>query len=153
MKVRCLAKQWRKSSIRSIKTRYLPLILCADGKVANIYLDGSHAVHHDMKGHTSMYVTEGKGALVLASTRCKLKTPNSTETEIIVVGEKLPWCIWYLCFRIEQELFLPDKRAGTITKQETNLIFQWSFDYIVGLMEFNLYVFQFQLNYHLFQGF
>ena len=49
--------------------------------------------------------------------------------------------------------FLPDERSAMITEEETDLILQRSFEYIVGLMEFNLFVFRFQLNYHLFQGF
>ena len=49
--------------------------------------------------------------------------------------------------------FLPDERASMITEEETDLILRRSFEYIVGLMEFNLIVFRFQLNYHLFQGF
>ncbi|VEU40799.1 unnamed protein product [Pseudo-nitzschia multistriata] len=49
--------------------------------------------------------------------------------------------------------FLPDERAAMITKEETEMILQRSFEYIVGLMEFNLIVFRFQLNYHLFEGF
>ena len=49
--------------------------------------------------------------------------------------------------------FLPDERAAMITEEETDLILKRSFEYIVALMEFNLFVFRFQLNYHLFQGF
>ena len=49
--------------------------------------------------------------------------------------------------------FLPDERAAMITEDETELILRRSFEYIVGLMEFNLFVFRFQLNYHLFEGF
>jgi hypothetical protein len=40
-----------------------------------------------------------------------------------------------------------------ITEDETELILRRSFEYILGLMEFNLFVFRFQLNYHLFEGF
>ena len=54
---------------------------------------------------------------------------------------------------ITKKSFLPDERSAMITQEETDLILQRSFEYIVGLMEFNLYVFRFQLNYHLFQGF
>jgi len=49
--------------------------------------------------------------------------------------------------------FLPDERAAMITEDETELILRRSFEYILGLMEFNLFVFRFQLNYHLFEGF
>lgn len=54
---------------------------------------------------------------------------------------------------ITKKSFLPDERAAMITEEETDLILQRSFEYIVGLLEFNLFVFRFQLNYHLFQGF
>ena len=37
-------------------TRHLPLILCADGKGIGIWIDASHAVHADMKGHVGTYV-------------------------------------------------------------------------------------------------
>lgn len=54
---------------------------------------------------------------------------------------------------ITKKSFLPDERAAMITEEETDLILQRSFEYIVALMEFNLHVFRFQLNYHLFKGF
>ena len=49
--------------------------------------------------------------------------------------------------------FLPDERAAMITAEETEMILQRSFEYIVGLLEFNLFVFKFQLNHHFYQGF
>lgn len=49
--------------------------------------------------------------------------------------------------------FLPDQRAPMITEEETDMILQRSFEYIVALMEFNLVVFKFQLNHHFYEGF
>eukprot|EP00957_Ditylum_brightwellii_P016948 1278194-Ditylum_brightwellii.AAC.1 len=49
--------------------------------------------------------------------------------------------------------FLPDERAAMITDEETDTILRRSFEYIVGLMDFNLFVFKFQLNHHFYQGF
>ena len=83
-------------------TKFLPLILRTDGKSVSIYLDGAHASHSDMKGHSGEFVTEGKGAVFSSSTKQKLNTLSSTETEIVTVGEKLPKNIWYRYFRIEQ---------------------------------------------------
>jgi hypothetical protein len=83
-------------------TKHLPLILRSDGKGTAIWIDGAHAVHHNMKGHVGMYASEGKGALMSASTECKLNTISSTETEIVSVGEKMPKCVWFRNFRIEQ---------------------------------------------------
>jgi hypothetical protein len=83
-------------------TKHLPLILRSDGKGTAIWIDGAHAVHHDMKGHVGLYASEGQGALMSGSTKCKLNTTSSTETEIVSVGEKLPKCVWFRHFRIEQ---------------------------------------------------
>ena len=48
---------------------------------------------------------------------------------------------------------LPDERSAMITDAETDKILQRSFEYIVGLLEFNLYVYKFQMNHHLYFGF
>ena len=49
----------------------------------------------DMKGYAGMYVTEGKEASISSAGKTKLNTVSLTETEIVVVGEKLPRCVWY----------------------------------------------------------
>jgi hypothetical protein len=49
--------------------------------------------------------------------------------------------------------FLPDERAAMITDEETAMILKRSFEYIVGLLEFNLFVCKFQLNHHFYLGF
>ena len=54
---------------------------------------------------------------------------------------------------IARKTFLPDERASMITKEETNMILQRSFEYIVALLEINLIVVKFQLNHHLYEGF
>ena len=46
--------------------------------------------------------TEGVSALYASSTKNKLNTTSSTETEFVSVGEKLPKHLWYRNFRIEQ---------------------------------------------------
>jgi hypothetical protein len=40
-----------------------------------------------------------------------------------------------------------------ITDKETDRILQRSFEYIVGLMEFNLVILKFELNHYLYEGF
>ena len=69
-------------------TAFLPIILKADGKGTSLYIDGAHAVHADMKGHAGVYVNFGKGTPVYAaSTKNKLNTVSSTETEVVSVGK------------------------------------------------------------------
>ena len=77
----------------------MPLILCADGKGIGIWIDASHAVHADMKGHVGTYASMGKGAVLSSANRIKLNTPSSTETEIVAVGEKLTKIIWFRYLR------------------------------------------------------
>ena len=83
-------------------TAHLPLILRADGKGSAIYIDGAHAVHADMKGHGGVFATLGSGSVYSASTKCKLNTISSTETELVVVGERLPKHIWFRYFSSNQ---------------------------------------------------
>ena len=78
----------------------IPLILKIDdsGRIL-IYIDGSFAVHQDMRGHTGMATTLGKGAILSSSSKQKLNTRSSTESEVV--------CI--LCF------VCVDSTAGTST--------------------------------------
>ena len=83
-------------------TAWFPMTIGYDGNGTVIHIDGSHAVHADMKGHVGLYASEGKGAMYSSSTKMKLNTVSSTETEIVSVGEKLPKVLWYRLFRIAQ---------------------------------------------------
>ena len=81
---------------------FLPLIIRSDGKGTVIYIDGSHGIHADMKGHGGVFATEGKDAMYSSSTKLKLNTISSTKTEIVAVGEKLPKSMWFWLYRIAQ---------------------------------------------------
>ena len=80
-------------------TRHLLLILRADGNGIAIWIDASHAVHADMKGHVGTYASMGKGAVISSANRIKLNTVSSMETEIVAVGEKVPKYIWFRYMR------------------------------------------------------
>lgn len=49
--------------------------------------------------------------------------------------------------------FLPEERESMITEEETEIILNRSFDYMIGLVEFNLILLKFQLNHHLYEKF
>ena len=49
--------------------------------------------------------------------------------------------------------FLPDERTSMITDEESPMIIRRSFEYIVALMEFNMYILKFSLNHFLYEGF
>jgi hypothetical protein len=83
----------------------LPLILEANSmNVIKWWVDASFAVHPDMKSHTGAMMTLGKGAIYGTSTRQKLNTKSSTESELVGVNDVMPQVLWtryfFACTRI-----------------------------------------------------
>ena len=62
--------------------------------VLQFYPDGSHAVHADMKGHTGSAMTLGKGSAINVSSKQKLNTKSSTETELVAADDVLDVALW-----------------------------------------------------------
>ena len=80
-------------------TRKLPLMLSASGSgVLKWYVDGSFAVHPDMKGHTGAGLTMGRGYPITTSTKQKLNTRSSTESELVGVDDAMPSVLWTRLF-------------------------------------------------------
>ncbi len=76
-------------------TTDMPLILGADTSgVMNWYVDASFAVHANMRGHTRGGLTMGKGFPIVSSTKQKLNTCSSTESELVGVDDMLPSILW-----------------------------------------------------------
>jgi len=77
-------------------TRYLKLTLCAEQLkfAVHWYIDGSHQNHEDCRGQTGSLVTFGQGAVSSSSAIMKCNTKSSTETELILLGNKLADVIW-----------------------------------------------------------
>lgn len=105
------------------KTRFIPLIIGIGDEGTMIYIDGAHAVHSDAKGHSGLYVTQGKGAMINVSKKLGVVTTSSTETEIVSTGERLPKCTWFRYFRLAQgeeekeDILLQDNKSA-ITLQK-----------------------------------
>ena len=97
---------WRKLShlmqyIRA--TKDLPLILGADGTgILKWYVDGSYTVHPNMRGHTGGGLTLGRGFPISASTKQKMNTRSSTESELVAVHDLMPSILWTRYFLEEQ---------------------------------------------------
>ena len=47
-----------------------------------MYCDASYAVHEDMKSHLGMYITYGRGGIVIKSNKDKTMTRATAESEI-----------------------------------------------------------------------
>ena len=80
-------------------TRHLHLTLSVDS-LSSIkwYINGSHQIHDDCRGHTGSIMTLGQGAISSTSRKQKLNTKSSTETELVAVHDKLGDILWMRYF-------------------------------------------------------
>ena len=84
-RVRCpTERDWEKLSwlMQYIwKTRHIPLIIAISGDESmTIYIDGAHAIHSDARGHSGLFATQGKGAIISVLKKLGVNTVSSTET-------------------------------------------------------------------------
>ncbi len=78
-------------------TRYLKLKLSVDNLgILKWYVDGSHNVHWDCKGHRGAVLKLRKGATTSYSRKVKLNTRSSTETELYMADMFMPEILWSL---------------------------------------------------------
>ena len=72
-------------------TKHLKLTITADNiNVIRWYVDASHAVHGDCRGHTGAMMTLGRRAITTISRKQCLNTKSSTESELVSIDEALP---------------------------------------------------------------
>ncbi len=76
-------------------TRLLCLKLFA-ASLSNIiwYVDASHQLHDDCKGHTGSILTFGHGATTSSSTKHKIPSKSSCKSEIIGLYDKVGDVLW-----------------------------------------------------------
>ncbi len=65
-----------------------------DLSVVKWWVDGSYATHHDMRSHTGITMSLGKGSVYSSSIRQKLNTKSSTESELVAVADAMPQILW-----------------------------------------------------------
>jgi hypothetical protein len=79
--------------------KYLKLKLIVESlSMLKWYVDGSHNIHTDCKGHGGAMFTMGKGATSSYSRKVKLNTRSSTQTELVVADMYMPEMLWLLHF-------------------------------------------------------
>ncbi len=75
--------------------------LTLDDGVLMWYVDASFAVHPNMRGHTGGCLTIEHGFPISVSTKQKLTTKSSTESELVGVNDMMPIIIWNCYFLLE----------------------------------------------------
>lgn len=66
------------------------IISCKNLNALTWYIDGSYAVHHDMRGKSGALLRIGESCVLSRSNKQKVNTRSSTETELVVVDDALP---------------------------------------------------------------
>ena len=85
------------------KTSLLPLTLSANGSgILKWWVDASFAVHPNMRGHSGGGLSMGRGFPIVSSTKQKLNTRSSTETEVVGADNFMPAMCWTRHFMLAQ---------------------------------------------------
>ena len=71
------------------------------------WVDSSYAVHLDMRSHTGVIMTLGKGTTYSASTKQKLNTKSSTEAELVAIDDVMAQILWTRHFLVAQGEYVP----------------------------------------------
>ncbi len=86
------------------KTKEDSLVLRSDGtRKIEWSVDASFGVHADMKSHSGMSMTMGRGAILSMSRKQKINTRSSTEAELVAVDDSLSQILWTKNFLDEQD--------------------------------------------------
>ena len=86
------------------KTKEDCLILRNDGsRIVKWSMDAAFAVHADMKSHSGISMTMGKGSITSISKKQKLNTRSSTEAELVAVDDGIAQVLWTKRFLAAQD--------------------------------------------------
>jgi hypothetical protein len=87
------------------------------------WVDASYAVHPDMRSHTGGGMSLGVGIINSKSTKQKLNTKSSTESEVVGASDYLPYTIWTKKFlqaqgyNIKTNIFYQDNMSAMKLKK------------------------------------
>jgi hypothetical protein len=66
------------------------------------WVDASYAIHHDMRGHTGGALSFGTGIIHGKASKQRLNIKSSTETEVVVASDYIPYNMWMQHFMEDQ---------------------------------------------------
>jgi hypothetical protein len=105
-------------------TRTMPLILSANGSgILTWWVDASFAVHPNMSGHSGGGLSLGCGFPIVSSTKQKLNTRSSTETEITGDDNFVPeiWWMWYFMkaqgYGVKYNVLFQDNKSSILLEK------------------------------------
>jgi len=92
----------RKLSYLNGTMEYCLYITCTDITKLVWYIDGSYALHEDMRGQSGAVLVTGDCAVLFRSNKQKVNTRSSTEKGVIAIDDALPTNQWTKNFMAEQ---------------------------------------------------
>jgi len=90
-----------------------------------MWVDASHATHPDMKGKPGGILTMGWGALHCKSSKQKLNTRSTMESELVDVSEYLPYDIWFIHFLAHQGYMIKSNKLFQDNESAIKLESNW----------------------------
>jgi len=87
----------------------------------DIYVDGSHATHMNMRSHTGGCIVMGSGVLHARSSKQGLNSKSSSESELIAASDYLPYALWLIYFYEKQGYKIVRKEL----KQDNQSTMRW----------------------------
>ena len=78
------------------------IIGCQNLKELFTWVDASFAVHPNMRSHTGGVMSMGRGMIHCRSSKQKLNTKSTTESELVGTSEYVPFNIWIVMFMGKQ---------------------------------------------------
>jgi hypothetical protein len=96
-----------------VGTRELGIAITPSGSQFRVdaYIDASYAPHMDGKSHSGLYVTMGKGPIFYRSSKQKIVTKSSTESELIALSDESSHLLWCRSFLESQGYKLPPSKV------------------------------------------
>jgi hypothetical protein len=105
-------------------TRDMPLILSANGSgILKWWVDASFAVHPNMRGHSGGGLSLGRGFPIVGSTKQKINTRSSTETEIVGADDFMPAICWTRYFmeaqgyKVRDNILYQDNKSSILLQK------------------------------------
>jgi hypothetical protein len=110
-------------------THMMPLILSVNGSdILKWWVDALFAVHHNMHGHSRGRLSLGQGFPIVSSTKQKLNTQSSTETEIVGADDFMPAMCWTHYFMkaqghgVKDNILFQDNKSYIILEKNGNAL-------------------------------
>jgi hypothetical protein len=104
---------------------YLKLTLSMDQLKFTVhwYVDGLHQIHKDFRGQTGSLVTFGKRVIASSFNKMKCNTKSSTETELVLLVDKLSNIVWMQYFiecqgyNIDENVIFQDNMSALLLEK------------------------------------